>query len=327
MRTLVISIAMLALTGTAHAERQVIARLGDDVPIAAGRGWVIWSTPLRHGYGLTAWRGGVVADLPVAPHRGPFYPDVGTDARGRDVVTFSRRGDVHVVDLVTGSERALSVPRPAHMIDEVPSMWHGRVAFARYDRRHDDRVRGLLLWSPADRQLRRLRRGTTPRDHTDLFTWVGGIDLGPRRVTYLWGVAGDRIIGTGGGREIRAQELRSDRARLVASGYAGEVCTEGPDGFLLSPPVLVGSRIWFLHTETECYAQRSRVARYDSRRHRGRQGRIGGTILRFAADAGAIYVLTGHPVPDTDPGCPCVLERRSPPPLTKREPRYRPPTY
>jgi hypothetical protein len=327
MRRFAALISTLAFSLVAPASGEVIATLGENVPISAGHGWLVWSTPLPDGYGLTAWRGGVTAALPVRPRARPFDLDVGTDVAGRDVVTYSRAGRVHVLELVSGRDYRPAIPHPAHTTDRWPSMWHGQVAFARSDARGRPRVR-VLLWAPRTRRVTGLPHGILPRGRRDVFMGVQGMDLGPRFLAYLWWAAGPGIIGSGGGQELRVVRLADDHVSLAASGYAGEVCTGGPDTFSLSAPTLIGPRVWYMQTTSSCYAQTSRVARYGTGTQSARSGAITGTLLHFAADRHAVYVLAGQPTPSEPPTCtPCTLERLPAPALTRREHAARPPTY
>jgi hypothetical protein len=116
----------------------------------------------------------------VAPRAQPFDVDLGTNAAGEVVATFSRcvkapryEADlflelegvscrVHVLNLASEREKAPAIPHPTGTSDTTPSMWDGNIAFARYDPRHHADVAQLLLWSGRTRKLRVLRHGATP---------------------------------------------------------------------------------------------------------------------------------------------------------------------
>jgi hypothetical protein len=116
----------------------------------------------------------------VAPRAQPFDVDLGTNAAGEVVATFSRcvktpryEADlflelegigcrVHVLNLVSERERTPAIPHPAGTSDTTPSMWNGNIAFARLDPRHHADVAQLLLWSGRTHELRVLRHGATP---------------------------------------------------------------------------------------------------------------------------------------------------------------------
>ena len=116
----------------------------------------------------------------MAPRAQPFDVDLGTNASGEVVTTFSRcvktpRYDadlflelegvgcrVHVLNLASDRERAPAIPHPADTSDTTPSMWDGNIAFARYDPRHHADVAQLLIWSGRTHKLWVLRHGATP---------------------------------------------------------------------------------------------------------------------------------------------------------------------
>lgn len=52
--------------------------------------WLLWSVPVGAVWGLDAYHDGTIQSLPVAPRPQPFVINVGTDAQGKPVATFSR---------------------------------------------------------------------------------------------------------------------------------------------------------------------------------------------------------------------------------------------
>jgi hypothetical protein len=165
MRSFVVGMA--AMLAPAGAGAQEIAQVNEQVPIAAHDGWVVWSAKEGEKFRLVAWHEGVSRTLAVRGRSRPFDVDVGTDVRGHPVATFSRcsrfasitvyeaRRDVgaacriRVVDLSTGTERGARLPVAPGTSDTVPSMWRGRVAFARRDPRHHGNVDQVMLRSPS----------------------------------------------------------------------------------------------------------------------------------------------------------------------------------
>src|ERR1041385_5455354 len=108
-----------------------LATTTSDGPIAVYRGWIVWSAPGSGGWHLTGWHNGAVAELPVAPRQEPFDVDLGTDARGHVVATYSRgrrtpslaffgyldasTGSdcrVRALFLTTGREQVVALPHP-----------------------------------------------------------------------------------------------------------------------------------------------------------------------------------------------------------------------
>jgi len=327
----------------------VLATVTKQTAIAAGGGWVVWSSPDASGhFDLVASHHGIVATLPVQAQAQPFDADVGTDAAGRVVATFSRcrvppvtsfdwvtRDGVacsaRVVDLASGTERSAGIPRPKGASDTFPSMWAGRIAFARQDPRHKD-VEQVLLWSLRTRRLTVLPHGVVPtscpyRKASDcvgqpVSGTVLGLDLGSRLVSFLWSVEAPAVVGHGG-YEVRTDRLSDRRSVLVGSGFLGEACTGGHDGVFPSPPVSQGASVWYAQLTSTCYAYASTLERYaTSPRLAGASGPLDGIVLQVARDGTDLYALVAPPnLPDDEPTCdqparPCTIQRIATPALT-----------
>ncbi len=333
-------------TPTAVGDVGQLASVQANAPIAAEGGWVAWSEPWQGAWRLAAWHNGTVAPLAVSPRPQPFDLDLGTDARGRTVATFSRCTQtpatsrdgrpapwtgagcrVHVLDLATGRESEPAIPRSRGSSDTTPSMWRGRIAFARRDQRHHD-VAQVMLWSPRMRHLRRLRHGAIPtrcpfRTGCKGLTRRGaveGLDLGERLVTFLWWVDAPAVVGHGGW-EVRADRLPSGRSVLAGAGFLGEACASGFDSIVPSLPAADGNQVWFSKLGSACFKTRAFLVRFDVRRRRGASGAVPGNVLQFAKDGGALYALVApKPQVEVDPTCepasPCTIERLERPPLT-----------
>lgn len=338
------------------AEPRTLAFPTESVPIAAHGDWVAWSTRSEGGWTLAAWHRGTTLSLPVAPRSEPFDLDAGTDARGRTVLTYSRctqaparvgfaiqtwRGRgcrVHVLDLASGRERPVRVPRTRGSSDVMPSMWGGRVAFARHDPRHG-KVAQLRLWDPATRRLRRLRHGAMPRgcpyrggcsNVPPKIGSVQALDLGSRLLAFLWLIDGPGVLGHMGF-EVRADRLADGRSFLAGSGYLGEVCTEGDDLVLPLGPTAAGDRVWFALMRSSCYRNRYSMARFDAARGRGRAGTLEGEMLQVVRTGGELVALVAPPPGDEAPSCspsaPCRIQRMAAPGLTTPQRRARPPFF
>ncbi len=176
----IVSITVLCGAPAASASPQTLALVTVRAPIAAYGGWVLWSAPVSGGWGLDAYHAGEVKVLQVVPRAQPFDVDLGTNAAGGVVATFSRcvrtpgySADlflelegigcrVHVLNLSNDREITPAIPHPADTSDTTPSMWDGNIAFARFDPRHHADVAQLLLWSSQTHKLRVLRHGATP---------------------------------------------------------------------------------------------------------------------------------------------------------------------
>lgn len=351
-RVLTVAAAAAAALGfglsPAIVEGQPLATVTANVPIAAERGWVVWSSPGQGGWLLEAWHRGTLATLPAAPRPEPFDLDLGTDARGRTVVTFSRCTQtprttfdgrlaswsgagcrVHVFDLATGREHEAGVRATAHSSDTTPSAWRGRIAFARTDSRHPDLAR-IKLWSPRTRRSRTLRSGGVPSGCGRRFPCgdpvfrdgIESIDLGARLVTFLRWVEGQAVYGHGAW-EVRAGRVGGGRSVLSGGGFLGEACTEGADKLVPSAPAADGRYVWFSRLSSTCYRNTASLVRFDALRRRGRSGYLVGEVLQFAKDGRALYALVApKPIGEVFPSCdvsdrPCTIERLDRPALTR----------
>jgi hypothetical protein len=357
-------LAVWALTAAAPAkggQPVALASVTANAPISARGGWVVWSAAADGGWDLMAWHRGARLRLPVASRGEPFDVNVGSDARGRAVATFSRctttpsptaffndgppahvlgRGcRIRVVDLASGRERPAAVPHPTGTSDTDPSMWRGRLAFARLDpARHAD-VEQVLLWSPPEHRLIRLPHGGMPatcpfglgacRGLTRLGA-VQGLDLDSSIVTFTWMIQAPAVEGHGGW-EVRADRLDDHASVLIGSGVIGEACTgPGTDLAVPSPPIARGARAWYSELDASCYVFTNNLVRFDARSPAAATAVLPAETLQLARDHDALYALVAPPphgsVPTcAEPGAPCQIERLVTPALRSSRFRPRPP--
>jgi hypothetical protein len=339
--------ATAAGTGSA-APQPPIASPTADVPIAAGSGWVVWSVRAAGGWGLEAWHGGIAAPLAISARPQPFDVDVGTDAHGRAVATFSRCSRtpalqyfdgamiepwtgagcrVRVVDLLTGHESAVAVPHPANASDTTPSMWNGRVAFARRDAQHGD-VAQVMLWSPGTHKLTALPHGALPTRCSGKGGCAGqrrrgavqGLDLSAQIVAFRWWVDAPGVVGHGGW-EIRADRLSNRRSTLIGTGFIGEACTGGVDAAVPTSPTAAGNVVVYSVLASTCYVDRGTLVRYDAAKGKTATGPLDGEVLELAQDGGQLYALVapkpqGQVLPSCSTASPCSLVALATPSLT-----------
>ena len=129
--------AVAGLAGASAASAQApLATLTAASPIGAGQGWVVWSQAGTRGWSLFGSHDGVSERLPVDDGGSMLDVDIGTDAHGSAVATYSRCKDwyayrnttdatgceTRVLDLATGQERAIGIRRLAWQSDTTPSM-------------------------------------------------------------------------------------------------------------------------------------------------------------------------------------------------------------
>jgi len=264
-RSLSVATAALVAAVAAPASAAEIATEVQPTSVAAYGGVVVWSHSESVGspYRLRAFVDGQVADLPVRSRSIAFDVDVGPDRRGRPVAVYSRcrreprtrawpegRGcDLYRFSFATRREDKLRAVSRRDASETLPSVWRGRIAFARvYDRRRPKSdVPYLYLGGlRAGERRHRLGGGTVGRfevigDEAKPSGAATSIDLRGRRVTYGWSVdlpsqRGDD--GESGDPPPATQvwvETRSSRRRLAQS------CTPNA---LLSPIFAGGAPVW-----------------------------------------------------------------------------------
>jgi hypothetical protein len=347
----------LGTTGAAGpaAAGPVIATIDANTPIAAGGGWVLWSSPVAGGYALEGSHDGVTQELPVAPRPQPFDVSVGTSATGAPVATFSRCSKtptstpfglgiiapltgsgcrIHAFNLTTQQETTPGIPHPSWTSDTTPSMWHGRIAFARLDRPHHQDVQQVMLWTPGQ-GLQTLPHGALPTKCPFRGGCAGmarsgsveGLDYDGSLVSFLWEPVAPGIGDAAW--ELRADNVATGRTKVVGDGFAGEVCFGGDDLSAPSPPVLSGYTVRFVSLQADCYVFNSVFSQIDyAASGNGVAGALDGDVLGLAQDGSTLYAVeAATPLTEIDPGCtpavPCEIEQITPPAVLKPE-RYKP---
>jgi hypothetical protein len=319
---LVVLAVSLALPVSPAAADTVFSIEPAPPKISAAGGAVAWSTfDAADGvWFLTIRRNGVVARPPVAPRAVPFDVDLGRDARGRLVATYSRcereprvfaatgRGcDLYAYDLDGGRERRLAGASTPGASEYLPSMGGGRLAFARvYERRRGPAgVQSRLYFRPlAGGPATRLRGGTGNRDDR---TGPTALDFDGRRLAFAWdvhGPAGMRF--PYGVTELRIDDLRGPRTLVE------QVANSGISAATVLTPALVDERVLY-GTAGLGETTRTGNALYTYDLSNGRRGvaeiadrRVAGV----AADGAAIYTVTclsEYGVPPGSPRCEIAL--------------------
>lgn len=360
-----ITAVSLACVSSAPAAGTSLASLNADSPISARGGWVVWSAPSAAGWRLIARHAGAVGPLPVAPRPQPFDVALGTDRQGRAVATYSRCAltptnslatfeqrpyvsdliatwggrDCHVyaLDLASGRERAAAIPHPRGTSDTFPSMWHGRIAFARYEPQHLGAAQ-IELWTPHTKRLRTLPHGLMPTacpyrsgcSGQLRFGGVDGLSLNGQLVAFKWFVVVPDVIGHAGW-ELRTDRLSDGHSMLAGSGFLGEACTGGPDAVTPFAPVTIGQHVIFGQITDTCYVEQTQLLDFDARTQHTLGAGVAGEVVELTTDGTALYALIA-PKPTTEtaptcsnPGSPCALEQLPLPALRQRVPAARPP--
>jgi hypothetical protein len=288
----------------AVAARDLADAKGAVAPSAAA-GHVVFSrrVPASGRFELVAWsaaRG--LRVLPVGVRDVPFDADVGRDADGGAVVSYSRcavdgtsafvlpsvdlgasrgcRPYILDLDRIGARPRPLRLARAAGLSLSTPSV-RGRSVAAVAAPARGGNVR-ILLWRDTTKAPVRLRGGTAPKcPFTSCSvaprSGVDALDLGPRSVAFLWRLS-QPPIGVGPAIELRSSSLRAGGAgRQIpsAEGYLSGAC-----GFRqpLSPSAGAGGGIAFLLAQSPCEGVQTTLA----------VQRAGSTIVLGARPAGSL---------------------------------------
>ena len=326
----------------ARANSTLVATLPAESPVSAGQGWLIWSVRGVTGWSLEGFHDGLLTTLPVATRPQPFDAQVGTNAAGVPVVTYSRcrvtpamedaglyvKGTgtlaipntgsgcrLRVLDLDSGREGSLPVPEPRGVSDTTPAMWRGTLVFARKAAGHG-RVSQIMLSLPGHRShLASLPHGAVPdgcphREGCQEFPPGGeaqALSIDAQIVAFIWKPEGPGV-GIDGAWEERVDSLASRRGALAGSPILTESCTDGEKNPVEeewpAPPILSGSAALFPELERGgCYTTfTATLLQY--REGNRRLGTASVPIVELARDGQTMYGLVAQrPTAEQDPGC------------------------
>jgi hypothetical protein len=145
-------------------------------------------------YHLSVVQGGQLRPLPVAPSPVGFDADIGPDSDGRPAIVFARCADpiqrtgcdVYLVALsgpLAGREQRLSGVSTSGS-EYAPTLWRGRIAFARSSRARDPIVYTRMLGQPASIPSKR-QPGAVPTRRCEVRYEPGDCTTRARRVVAL----------------------------------------------------------------------------------------------------------------------------------------------
>jgi hypothetical protein len=330
----------------AGANTTAIATLSAESPISAGQGWLVWSVRSGARWTLEGFHDGRVVSLPVAARPQPFDAQVGTDADGAPIVTYSRCRvtptmedaglDVpgtgalaepntgagcrlRLLELNSGRERTPPVPEPRGVSDTTPAMWRGTLVFARKSAGHG-RVSQIMLSLPGHRsRLVTLPHGAVPegcphRQGCREFPPGGevqALSIDAQIVAFVWKPEGPDV-GVDGAWEERVDSLTGHRGALAGSPTGGESCMGGEEIPVEeewpAPPILSGSAALFPELERGgCYTTFT-AALLQYRGGNRRLGRASVPIVELARDGATTFGLVAQrPTVEQDPGCSATL--------------------
>jgi hypothetical protein len=154
MRPTLLVLALLLLAAPARAD-ETVATLSAATPLRAYGDIVVWSAEAPHGYQLVMRRGtGPAVQIPIAPRKFARGFDIGSDARGAPLLTYTRckrSCDIYTATL-GGRERRIAAASAPRENEAEPAVSRGRLAWLRgnrvYTRRLSDppRVRSRRLY-------------------------------------------------------------------------------------------------------------------------------------------------------------------------------------
>ena len=189
----------------------VLARQGRGTPISQYGGVLAFSAydARTRRYRLMIRRAGARAErLPVPSHGRPFDVDLGPGPRGGIAAVYSRcRRGCDVYRFTLGGRRELRLRRRGS--ERLPSIWRGRIAFARGSRVHI-----------GSRRVRAPRRGRAT-----------GLDLRGRRLAFTWSSGGRSELRLG---TRRLASTTSDRYASPALTSSAATAAVQRGGDLLS---------------------------------------------------------------------------------------------
>jgi len=258
-----IAVAAFAAWGTAAEADELIATVARPTPVGSVAGHVVWSEydPAPNAYFLTQRFAGVTARLPVKPRAVPFDIDVGRSTGNDAVATYSRcrqepvprisalrnsltlmpqwstgRGcDPYMLNLRTNVETRVAGAGSAGASEFLPSIWRGRIAFARVYERRPGRAgkRAYLYVHTLTRggAGRRVPAGPRSRGRFCAFPPPAcrrvvepgptALDLSGRALAFTW----DSTVPGGLSSEVYLDKLGSGRIarRAVATGFSGDM--------------------------------------------------------------------------------------------------------
>ena len=288
-----IAAAMAAYVAPAGADTTEVTGLAEPTPISAHSGRIVWSTfdPATFTYRLTQRVNGVVSPVPVPPRAVPFDVDLGPGPRGGTLAVYSRcrfeggeispeRGcDVYAFDFNANREFRVPGVNSRAGSEYRPSVWGGRIAFARsYPRPSSSSLPTGVFTRPLEssapsRRLSRLNRV------------VQGLDLRGRRVVY-GGDSQVRLVSTSGRTRRVLADLRGDEGNLNRPFLTNPVLAERAYFGLLTVGEAGSSSVFVRHA-----VRSGRTEEGGPRREPG--------ALFIARDGDALFYLTRRAAPAT----------------------------
>ena len=298
---LLIALGCLALPATAAAE--TLAQPGGSTTVREYQGTIVFSQydPATKEWRLMTRREGTgPLPVPVRPSERPFDADIGPDSNGRPQLIYTRCDetcDLFVYSLAnaTGERAVRNANDPEHN-DVRPTLWRGRIAWARIYGEQIDRkviVYTKELTAPRSRPSTRLpgvpSRGTTARS-------VDALEL--------WGDNLAQVVGYGCGgcsgisqtelRLVRVSDRNASQIAFQVVGLSGQQ--------LIGPSFANGWLSWYracLGDPSACQGGRANPWRYNVRLRRWAKGAGGPIRVDGFADTMAYHYRVENCSPET----------------------------
>jgi hypothetical protein len=265
--------ALLAAAGPASAAPTDTPLIGlqRGTPVREYAGWLLYSRWDGHAYHLAIWQAGHGRDLAAPTQAKPFDADVGPDSTGRVSAVYSRCAgscDLYLIGFDVGE-----APRAVHNAntrgrDEVaPSIWRGRLVFARRYSKDHVVPYTKLLQAPRSRPSTRLagvpskRCGAVEAPDCRPIEDVDNpsFELWGRWVAQRWTYQPDGFPGSAQN-EIRLTDVNRTDTRQIAyraTGLGGQM--------YLGPAIVDGRVAFFLACQADpggCSSSPSGAFRY-----------------------------------------------------------------
>jgi hypothetical protein len=327
------AVAVLA-SGAATAGAQTVLSQEPSAPkVSAAGGVLAWSSydAATSTWALMLRRDGVTERAPVAPRPVPFDVDLGRDAAGRLVASYSRcrtaapdsaakgRGcDLYIYDLDARTERKLGGASTPDASEYLPTLAGGRVAFARvYEGRSGAAGRHSYLYvrSLSGGSSRQLPGGTM---NDDARTGPTALDLDTRRLAFEWEAVGPAGPGYDyGTSEMRIDYLDGGRTIVELAAHGG-ISRVGFLGATLLDGVLYYGRNYL--------GDGDGPSQHQFRSYTQGNGALGAAQAEFRLEGGtatdAAQMIYGHCIePDGQAGPPgCDVMARGPVPYADPSP-------
>jgi hypothetical protein len=231
LRRLAVLILSAAAVLPAAASAEPVASLGAPSQVRELQGTLVFSRydAGTREYRLAIRRPGVApVDVPgVAPSDRTFNADIGLDSAGRDAIVFERcpeTCDLFIVGLDGGPVRAIRNANDPERPDVAPTLWRGRIVWARIYGEQRDRkviVYTKRLTAPRSTPSRRLpgvpARGTQGRSVDELELWGDNL---AQRVSYE--CSGCPGTSTQELRLVRVATRQASRVAVQPVGLSGQ---------------------------------------------------------------------------------------------------------